>query len=332
MPHSTGNIDLTPEQIEQRLDLWDGLTGGQATLINLSENHTFRIDCPDGTRHILRVHRPGYHSRTAIDSELAWLNALRADIDLPTITPIPGKNGDLLQNVGDDSEADTRLAVRFAFEQGVEPVEGENLQALFADLGHLAARCHNHVVAWEKPEFFTRPTWNTSTILTADGLWGNWRVAPHMTPDISRLLERANVQLIADFAAYGQTSENFGLIHADMRLANLLVHEGHTRLIDFDDCGFCWFAYDFAAAVSFFEDSPLVPQLFDIWCASYRQHRPFSVPDEKMVHAAILLRRFALLAWVGSHHETDLAKSHAQNFTTGTAGLAERYLTDGNIF
>ncbi len=38
-----------------------------------------------------------------------------------------------------------------------------------------------------------------------------------------------------------------------MRLANLLIDGDRVTLIDFDDCGFGWFMYDFAAAISFFE-------------------------------------------------------------------------------
>ena len=63
--------------------------------------------------------------------------------------------------------------------------------------------------------------------------------------------------------AYGQSAERFGLVHADIRLANLLVDDGHVRVIDFDDCGFAWFMYDFATTVSFMEDHPRVPELRD---------------------------------------------------------------------
>src|SRR5262245_3959500 len=49
----------------------------RATLINISENVTYRLDdLAGGKRWALRVHREGYHSRTAIASELAWLKAL----------------------------------------------------------------------------------------------------------------------------------------------------------------------------------------------------------------------------------------------------------------
>ena len=49
-----------------------------ATLCNVSENHTYRVDDPDsGQRYALRLHRPGYRTREQIESELVWVDALR---------------------------------------------------------------------------------------------------------------------------------------------------------------------------------------------------------------------------------------------------------------
>jgi hypothetical protein len=39
-----------------------------------------------------------------------------------------------------------------------------------------------------------------------------------------------------------------------------------------------------------------------------------------------MLRRLLLVAWIGSHHETDLAKSMGVPYSEGTAGLCEDYL------
>ena len=44
------------------------------------------------------------------------------------------------------------------------------------------------------------------------------------------------------------------------------------------------------------------------------------------IDTLILLRRMALLAWIGSHADTDLAKAHADRFATDTAEMARRYL------
>jgi len=317
---------MTPDAVQAALHLWPGLEGGSATLINLSENHTFRVDTPDGHHHILRVHRPGYHNRATIESELAWLKALAEQTDLKTVTPIPGVDGQLLQQVMDRESGARRFAVRFAFEPGVEPNADEPLEPLFAELGRMAATCHTHVETWQPPAGFTRPSWTPETMLSPGGLWGDWRVAPGVTAEVAALLERASARLHADFAAYGATSDRFGLIHADMRLANVLVHDGQARLIDFDDCGFGWFIYDFGAAVSFFETDPRVETLKQVWVDAYRRIRTLTAADEQMLDAAVLLRRMVLLAWIGSHAEVELAQSLAPHFATGTVELAERYL------
>jgi len=127
-------------------------------------------------------------------------------------------------------------------------------------------------------------------------------------------------------AAYGRGKDSYGLIHADMRLANLLIDGGRTRLIDFDDCGFGWFMYDFAAGISFMEDDPRVPALRAAWLEGYRAVRPLSAADEVEIDSFIMLRRMALLAWIGSHAGTELARSQAPHFASVSARLARDYL------
>lgn len=214
---------MTPAQIESRLGLWNGLAGGRAKLINLSENHTFRIDTLDGEHHILRVHRPGYHTRPAIESELAWLDALRTQTHLPTLTPIAGKDGALVQKFTPHTGENAIFVVRFAFEEGSEPQETGDLLELFGDLGCFAAICHKHAENWKLPPKFNRPAWDAGTILNAEGIWGDWRQAPNVQGGTRDILIRLDECLRTDLAAYGQEKHRFGLIHADMRLANLLV-------------------------------------------------------------------------------------------------------------
>ena len=143
---------------------------------------------------------------------------------------------------------------------------------------------------------------------------------------MARRLTALDLRLRADLAVYGEGRDRFGLIHADMRLANLLVDGAGVTLIDFDDCGFSWFLYDFAAAISFFEDSSKIPELQRRWLGGYEGIRPLTPEDRAMIDAMVLLRRMALLAWIGSHHETDLAKAHAERFAAVTAQLAAPYL------
>lgn len=317
-------MPLTAHEIEPALHLWPELQGGRATLINHSENHTFRIDTPDGGRWALRVHRSGYQSRPTVGSELAWLKALHEDTRLPLPEPVAGRDGALLQQV--PSREGERMAVLFRFLPGREPQPEENLVPLFGTLGRYAATLHDHARRWTPPQGFNRQVWKASTILDRDGLWGDWRVAPGVDSAIRAVLDRLDAALRQKLAEYGDGPDRFGLIHADMRLGNLLVDGETVHLIDFDDCGLCWFAYDFAAAISFHETDPAVPALRDAWFEGYQAVAPLHAEHIAITDTMVMLRRMILLAWIGSHNETQLAQHHMPGFAEGTAELAQRYL------
>jgi len=149
-----------------------------------------------------------------------------------------------------------------------------------------------------------------------------------MGRDQRELLGRLDAVLRRRLEAFGRGPERFGLVHADIRLANLLVDGDHVRVIDFDDCGFSWFMYDFATTVSFIEDHPQVPELKDAWIEGYRSLAPLAAEDEAELDTFVMLRRLLLVAWIGSHHEfaTEAAELGA-GFTDVSCDLAERYLS-----
>lgn len=296
-------------------NLWDIPDAVDATLINVSENHTYLLEGGD-FRAILRVHRKGYNTARAIECELAWSAALPLD----TPIAIVGRNGDLVQTV------DGQFMVMFEFIKGVHPDETQDLTTPFAELGRIAAQTHIHSIAWQRPENFERLTWDLATVFGPNAHWGDWRAAPNVTNDIRRILERVERVVVHQLQAFGETPANFGLIHADMRLANLLIDDGKTKVIDFDDCGFGWHLYDFAAAISFFEDSPQIPALRAAWVKGYREFRALSDTDETVIDTMIMLRRLALLAWIGSHMEATEPQALAPDFARVTAELGVKYL------
>jgi Ser/Thr protein kinase RdoA (MazF antagonist) len=66
------------------------------TLINLSENATYKVETIDGKNWALRIHREGYQSKAAIASELSWLMALRDSAVVTTPKPVKGIDGELI--------------------------------------------------------------------------------------------------------------------------------------------------------------------------------------------------------------------------------------------
>jgi Ser/Thr protein kinase RdoA (MazF antagonist) len=288
-------------------------------MINLSENATFRVDAPDGRRWALRLHREGYHTRRAIASELAWVSALRAQTDVITALPVAGRNGKLIQ------DAMGRMAVLFHWETGREPAE-DNLLASFPLLGSAAAKMHRHARRWELPKGFDRLAWDLAGAFGPQAHWGDWRNGMGVDAAKAALFARTLARIARRLGAYGKSRERFGLVHCDMRLANLLLDGAETKVIDFDDCGFSWFMYDCATALSFIEHRPDVPELIAAWARGYREVAPLSQEDEAEIPTLVMFRRLLLVAWIGSHAETDLAKSLGAPYTEQTVALCEDYL------
>ena len=313
--------------VDKSLGFWDIPAGAKARLINVSENATFLVEAAGGYRSVLRVHRDNYHSERAIECELQWTKALNTNGGVISPDVYVGRNGKAIQSATIAGLTGPRFMVLFHFVAGMNPGEDGDLVSAFAELGEIAARTHLHSIQWTKPALFERLTWDADAIFGANAIWGNWRDGPQVDRHIKNTLDVVETVVCNRLAAFGKGENDFGLIHADMRLANLLVDGNRTRLIDFDDCGFGWFLYDFATGISFMEDDTRVPELKHAWVTGYRKQRGLTLAAEAEIETFIMLRRLALLAWIGSHLEAPEPQALAPRFAQITADLGRKYLS-----
>lgn len=317
------HLQLLAERAIARFVLPEGVT---ATLINVSENATYRIDDPaTGKKWALRIHRVGYHSRAAIASELLWQSALKNSNTIITPSALPGRDGECIQSVSHESLSEPRNVVLFDWEAGSEPASND--VAGFELLGETAARMHQHVKAWQRPAWFTRHTWDFETSLGSTPHWGRWQDGMGMTDAAHQVIGKTVALIERRLAAFGKGPARFNLVHGDMRLANLLMDGRTVKVIDFDDSGFSWLLYDCATTVSFFEHQPEVPELISAWVRGYRRISELSREDEAEIDTFVMLRRLLLVAWIGSHSETELAQSMGVDYTATSIPLCERYLS-----
>jgi Ser/Thr protein kinase RdoA (MazF antagonist) len=297
----------------------------EVTLLNVSENGTFRVDDPVQGRSVLRVHRTGYHSRDAIESELDWIAALRDSAVVSTPAYLPALDGQRVVAARRDDGSE-RFVVRFAWVDGAEPTE-DRLTQDFEELGVITSRLHLHAKSWKRPPTFTRFVWDYDTSLGEAGHWGRWQDGLGVGTEERAILGRCAERLRERLAAYGKGPDRFGLIHADMRLANLLVKGSSVSVIDFDDCGLSWFMYDLGSSLSFIEHEPYVPELVDAWVRGYRSVADLGAEDEAELPTFIMLRRLLLVAWIGSHAETETAQQMGPEYAVTSCRLAEDYLS-----
>lgn len=300
---------------------------GTLSLLCRSENATFLLEAA-GKRYALRLHRGNYHQRADIESELHWLDALR-ETGIVVPQAVPDKEGQTVQTLQLDDGSE-RHVVLFDWIEGEMPTTDVDPRA-FQQLGHITARLHQHSKSWQKPTGFQRIIWDHQTMVSPQSHWGDWRDVPNLRQQDRPVVEEAIARVGSDLKIFGKDASRYGLIHADLRLTNLLLHKGETRVIDFDDCGMGWYLHDLAAAISFVEHHPRAAEWVDHWIKGYEQIAHISDEEMAMLPTLLIQRRIQLMAWAGSHAETEMAHSLGPQWADHSVRLCRRYLETSEL-
>lgn len=280
---------MTAEAVEAAAH-WGG--AASLRLIRDRENAVFEAAFPFG-RAALRLHRVGYQSETAIRSELWWCAAL-ADRDVPVPRPVPAQDGALLHRLSTG-----RLASVIGWidgpplgEAGV-PLAGDRAaqERQFHALGALVAQFHTATDTLTLPDWFSRPRWDVAGLTGETPFWGRFWDHPDLVGDERAILLAARDHIAGTLAARGGP---IGLIHADVLRENVLFAASGAHLIDFDDAGFGYRAFDLGTVLSQTLAEPYLPHLARALVAGYAGLRPL---DEALIPTVTLARCCASVGW-----------------------------------
>ena len=316
----------------EALKAWD-IADCQPQLIKIRENAVFRIRLADGFDAALRIHRYGYHSDAALQSELSWMQALQQDgIEVPEL--IPAGSGALFITAESDGVPEPRQidmvkwlpgAPLGSIEDGLSETVGDIAQVFF-ETGRLAAQLHNHAARWQRPEGFVRHAWDTDGLTGEKPLWGRFWEYPGLDSGHRRLIERARDTARRDLIAIGEAGQTYGLIHADFNFDNIILRDGRVTAIDFDDCGFGWHLFDLATISILFLGTDRYDTVQGAVIEGYRRERPLSDATLKEMPLFYLLRAFTYLGWIHTRNETRTAQEIAPGIVAMVCKLAQDYL------
>lgn len=298
------------------------------TLMHCSENATFLVsDMRDGKqRGVLRVSRPGYHSLPETEAEIAWLRQIREEGTVVIPSPIPCPDGRAVAVVTVDNQEYHLVLCEYLEGEAPDPEGGGRGFPWFPKIGETAAKLHKQTMEWTRSRRLCRPVWDFEALLGVHGLFGNWRECREITEAESRLLLETCGEIKGRLLAYGKDEKNFGLIHSDLRAANLLVDGDILKVLDFDDCGYGWHLFDLASSFSFIEDRPEVPGWIEEWLKGYERVLELEKRDYEMIPTFFMARRIQLLAWITSHDDSEPVRRYERGFARQTLCMAEEYL------
>ncbi|MGE0279927.1 MAG: phosphotransferase enzyme family protein [Rhizobiaceae bacterium] len=318
------NIEIYRRHAVAALKHYDLPAGAMPRLISLSENATFIVEGerPFG---ILRIYLTNAKRQASVRSELAWIEALRRDAAVDTPEVLPTRNGGSMACFAVDGTQ--RVCAMFEYVPGGE-LSDHDTQS-YSVVGRIAAQLHQHGKNWKRPTGFVRRTWDLDTILGKDAEWGDWRAGPGLDLDSRILLERTEQRIRQRLGAYPVSADRGGLVHCDLRAANLMIDpDGRIWVIDFDDCGASWFLWDLCSSTTFIEHLPKVDDIVQAWLTGYQQIRQLAEEDIRAIPDLVMLRRLHIFAWLGSHPESDLTGALKHAYCAATCQVARQYLDE----
>jgi Ser/Thr protein kinase RdoA (MazF antagonist) len=279
-------------------------------LIAHSENVTFRVSVRGGdTDYALRLHRPGYNSIEELDSERTWVRALK-EAGLSVQDSLLTRQGQHFKLIDIPGTGEQRYAGMTTWLEGAPLSDYLETSAytaeredIFRRIGAIAAAIHNQSTAWNEPPGFMRRRLDLDGLLGETPLWGRFWEHAVLTRAEQSLLLRAKDEVRATLGAYGQSPDNFSLIHADLHPDNLVYNGDDLALIDFDDSAYGWHMYDFASALIEYRFASDFDSLRAALLDGYRAHRPLAKRDVEMLPVFLLIRGMAIVGWFGQRSE-----------------------------
>lgn len=260
-----------------------GLGGARVQLLAHRGNTLFRIDSPDGTRFVLRVYHGTGRPVAQIESELAWLAALRRDTDLYVPEPVAARDGAWVLNIPAPDGATPHHCVLFRWVEG-RFIDRRLTSRHMTRVGAFLAGLHQHAAQWMPPPGFSRPHWTWGGLGAVAGDRG------HQTAEEWAVFGAARERITAELATLEQQGAEYGLIHADFQQTNYLFHQGTVRAIDFDDC--CWGYYAGDIAIPLFEmaDRRRGPAMWEAFLEGYAQVRPLTPATRQQIRLFTAIR------------------------------------------
>jgi len=129
---------------------------------------------------------------------------------------------------------------------------------------------------------------------------------PELEDPERKLLSATRESLHAALTAHGRDGATYSLIHADLHPRNVLVDGERLHVIDFDDAGFGWHAYELAVALFSYQGQACFEAAREGLIAGYRSERRLDESTLELLPTFLLIRGLALIGWMHDRPELGL--------------------------
>ncbi len=280
------------------------------------ENSVFKVTGARDEKFLLRVHRLDYHTLDGIQEELKWLDFLSERIDADVPKPIRTKDGRRLVTVATNGIPQARPVTMCRWVEG-RFIHGQVRPKHMKELGRLIA---NVQAVSSKIDVKHRRYWNAESMLGPDPKWGEFDALPKVRQVTQGRIDEARARMLKELKSFARKHpDRMNLIHSDMHFGNLLRNDRGWGVIDFDDCGFGFEAYDLNAplmsvhfALKDVKRSKEFPAYRDALIDGYTQIKSWDEDDAELLENLMTVRYLIVLGWLNSRSDNPRLRSRLQ--------------------
>jgi Ser/Thr protein kinase RdoA (MazF antagonist) len=292
------------------------------TFLAQTHNVVYRVQSPD-LNAILRLSDAKHANLEHIASEMALLNGLaEANFPYRLPTPIADKQGAWVVSTDDAHAVLTHY------------LEGDlrTPDTLTEDEAEALGRAIAHLHAWDYdiPTDFTRPKLDMAGMFGQGGLYALGEAHPLITPQQAATMQAALGRVNFAFKVLGVNDYQFGLIHGDLLLPNVLF--GDTLgLLDFEYCGWGYYLYDLTPLLWQLKPQANYAKLeARIW-KGYTSVRPKLGYYKHMLETLIAARHVASMRWVALNADNPHIAPHAERILAQRTQELTGFLLTGRL-
>jgi thiamine kinase-like enzyme len=209
---------------------------------------------------------------------------------------------------------------------------------LYRQIGTVAAKIHKQSKAWREPSYYKRLVWDFEGTFGVE--WNNfygesYRSKEWLSEKDIAILDECVLIMQQRLKLYGKSKERYGMIHSDLRAANLLKEGDKIGVLDFDDCGKGWYMYEIAGIVALIEHRSDLNEIIQEVLQGYEEVLPIMQEDKDEVKTFIMMRRIGMLQGLisrigcvvpGEGESVELTPEILAFYAKGTVVLAKGYI------
>lgn len=272
------------------------LPGSEVSHLASHSNVMFRVVTDRGQQLVLRVGTPHSNTRSNIDIEVAWLDALNRETSLDVVRPLETVTGALVVDEFDDHIGKERPCVLFTWIPGAPMGEGAGPFG-YRLLGQMSASLQAHGSSWYAPEVEQARSWDSvfyydpdfDPVVINDPFFGHLFEAPRR-----RAVERA-AELATSVIDQSWSVGKPQIVHGDLHEWNVHLSGSSLHAFDFEDVMWALPAQDVSISLYHTRASDQKSAIRDSFQRGYESVLPWPIEDESQLDAFHAARQVMLM-------------------------------------